>query len=208
MMTELPIQLKKWSFDFKLFKRKMNNNSINNYESKFLYTLTLAHHPSKLLTMGNLQESGVVMNIGNDSKHAFDNISSGISESFDTIIMSKLQNIWIFRQSLKSESGTGYEFKINNCKSNKKKDILRIRMANYFLRGTFRGFLIEIEYIYDDDKDLDLRYGIEQIQTMLTRYNFPRGRLCFGSLVENGEVVKKSCRLFDLISQYVEALDV
>lgn len=150
-------------------------------------------------------------------------------DPFDFLISNKLQSLWALKQTIKGDSGFGYEIETENinidqsilnslpnslsAKVNDRKDVFRIRTLNCSLHGSFKSFLIEIEYV-DDEQDLicsktDSNYNeiqlfhvkINKIKEFIKNYHFPEGKLCYNVLNED-----KLDYLSDLVQQYSEAL--
>lgn len=83
----------------------------------FLHTLQLSQHVGKIYCL-------------KDGK------GTVLEGDFDAMMTTKLQGLWTLRQVIKGEGRT-YDLKEEN---------FVIRTANIFLQGTFKGFLIEVEY--------------------------------------------------------------
>ncbi|CCH42310.1 Mediator of RNA polymerase II transcription subunit 20 [Wickerhamomyces ciferrii] len=178
--NEIPKELGRWSFELKIFK--INNSTAQSSQSNFLYNLALSHEPHKAITLVN--KSAIISN--NDiSKELIDSGCSNISiDSLDHIIQTKLQSLWLLRQTLKGENGNSYELLDGS---------LVLRTINVFLHGSFKAFLIEIEYKGKGD-------GLQKIKQFTEELNIPQGRLCTGMLND------KPSYLGDLSLQYTEAL--
>lgn len=110
--------------------------------------------------------------------------SNGSVDSLDHILQTKLQSLWLLRQTLKGENGNSYELMNGN---------LIIRTINVFLHGSFKAFLIQLEY-------LGAVNGHEKIEEFTKLLNIPDGKLC--TKILNG----KPNYLGDLALQYTEAL--
>lgn len=136
-----------------------------------LYTLTQAHAKGDMVyvTQGSSVQNGVV-----------------VSDSFDMVLQNKMKSIWILRQTLR---GDGAEYELMGDAFGK----VKVRLANVFLQGTFRGLLFQYEYEGDVLDDRQQQHLMEFIQSS----GFPSSNLIIGStgsgLVQTG-------------TQFVEAL--
>lgn len=178
--NEIPNILGRWSFELKIFKS--NTQNLQSSQSSFLYNLALSHEPNKVVTLVN---KSAIVTVSDIPKALIDNgCSNGSVDSLDHIIQTKLQSLWLLRQTLKGENGNSYELMNGN---------LIIRTINVFLHGTFKAFLIQLEYTGTGN-------GLEKIQEFTEALNMPGGKLCTGKLNE------KPNYLGDLAVQYTEAL--
>lgn len=239
LANELPKSLGKWSFELKIYLNnkysKPDNYTIVQIPNKYLVSLQTSYLPNKTVSMINNSKAIVTTHaLDEDNDKELEQFESGASTSldldpFDFLITNKFQSMWILKQTIKGESGFGYEIQTNNInideqilnslplslssKVNNRKDSFRIRTANCSLHGSFKGFLIEIEYL-DDESDLlcskdDPNYNeiqlfhvkINKIKELIKNYRFPNGKLCYNVLNED-----RLDYLSDLVQQYSEAL--
>jgi len=178
--NEIPNMLGRWSFELKIFKS--NSQHLQSTQSNFLYNLSLSHVPNKAVTLVN---KSAIVTTSEIPKSLIDSgCSNGSVDNLDHIIQTKLQSLWLLRQTLKGESGNSYELMNGN---------LIIRTMNVFLHGNFKAFLIQLEYLGTGN-------GLEKIEEFTKALSIPEGKLCTSILND------KPSYLADLALQYTEAL--
>ncbi|KAG5357901.1 Mediator of RNA polymerase II transcription subunit 20 [Yarrowia sp. B02] len=193
LSAQLAQNLGKWSFELKMYKpnpasigrSEHHNGNIPQGQQEAaaadqeiggvaaLYTLTQAHSKGDMVyvTQGSAVQSqpGVV-----------------VSDSFDMVLQNKMKSIWILRQTLR---GDGAEYELMGDAYGR----VKVRLANVFLQGTFRGLLFQYEYEGDSLDDRQQQHLMEFIQSS----GFPSSNLIIGGsgtgLVQTG-------------TQFVEAL--
>lgn len=143
----------KWSFELKTFRCSVKNIPLE--DTKLMYSITFSHHFNQTITIKN--NSAIITSLQAPEELTANGCSLGTPESFDSILLSKLSNIWTQRQSTKGEFGSTY-----------KTTELTIRAANIFTYGGFRGLLIELESNEDiTQESFDRR--VNNIRTLLTK---------------------------------------
>lgn len=142
----------------------------------------MSHVPNKAVTLVN---KSAIVTTSEIPKSLIDSgCSNGSVDNLDHIIQTKLQSLWLLRQTLKGESGNSYELMNGN---------LIIRTMNVFLHGNFKAFLIQLEYLGTGN-------GLEKIEEFTKALSIPEGKLCTSILND------KPSYLADLALQYTEAL--
>ncbi|ODV93143.1 hypothetical protein PACTADRAFT_35779 [Pachysolen tannophilus NRRL Y-2460] len=235
LSNELPKTSGKWSFELKIYLNnkysKPDNFNVQQVPNKYLVTLTTSYLPNKTISMIN-NTKAIMTSSYLSSNDEIDHFEKGCCNStsldpFDFIISNKFQNLWNLKQSIRGEGGNSYEITVNNLNINDPNiiqslpkelieevnntyDTFRIRTANCSLHGSFKGFLIEIEYIDKEEaKDKTSDYNeiqqfhikINKIKELIKQYKFPNGKLCYNVLNED-----KLDYISDLVQQYSEAL--
>lgn len=71
-------------------------------------------------------------------------------EQYDFFLQSKLESLWNLKQTIRGEGGYGYLLSVPNMTEGKVENF-KVRTNNCFLHGAFKGFLIEIEHLSDDE---------------------------------------------------------
>ncbi|OWB80541.1 transcription factor activity, RNA polymerase II transcription factor binding protein [[Candida] boidinii] len=170
-----------------------------------------------------INNSGIVNSSNNNGNGSGSTGSSGSGfEQYDFFLQSKLESLWNLKQTIRGEGGYGYLLNVPNMTEGKVENF-KVRTNNCFLHGAFKGFLIEIEHLSDDettatattntsesdgsttiDKNQIIRNflnSIEKIQNLLKLYRFPEGSLSYNVLSDS-----KLDYLSDLCQQYCDAL--
>lgn len=181
--NEIPKVLGRWSFDLKIFKQNVHGSAGG--DSQFLYDLSFDNEQGKSITVVN----GEAIVTTNDIPEGLidSGCSNGAADSLDHIIQTKLQGLWLLRQTLKGENGNSYEIRNGE---------FVIKAINVFLHGNFKNFLIMMEY-HGNDVD-----GVGKLERLVEELAFPKGKLSTGSLGASPQ------QPADLAFQYTEALNV
>ncbi|ODV61241.1 Srb2p ASCRUDRAFT_8172 [Ascoidea rubescens DSM 1968] len=146
--------------------------------------------------------------------------SNGGTDSIDSIITNRLSSNWALRQTIVGKGGNSYYLttiddnpnSLQNCSM---KSIFKIRTANCFSHGNFRGFLIEINY-HNDSSNIQNQTEVQRknqeqndlttIKNLLNKLNFPvvddSDHKFFYQKLNSG----KSNYHADLANQYINAL--
>jgi hypothetical protein len=178
--SQIPKILGRWSFELKIFKSNTQGTST---DSQFLYDLSYGTEQSVTIVDGLS-----IVTTGDIPKSLIQSGSSnGACDSLDHIIQTKLQSLWLVRQTLKGENGNSYEIKNGE---------FIIKAINVFLHGNFKSFIIVIEYTGKK------KQGIKLIEQLARELHFPEGELCIDQLGSQHDY------LSDLAYQYTKALQV
>lgn len=137
----LSTSLGKWGFEYKLYRQNPASSGEEATEPTFLYALHFAHYPGETFCLTN-------------------GTGSVLQGDFDAMLNTKLQSLWLHRQTIKGE-GNAYE--LNGGE-------IVLRVGNIFLQGTFKGLLIEAEY-NSDDESLTLETIINKMNETLAQFN-------------------------------------
>ncbi|CAI4063600.1 Srb2p SKDI_08G0860 [Saccharomyces kudriavzevii IFO 1802] len=116
-----------------------------------MYSITFHHHARQTVLIKD-KSAVVTTAAAADIPPAlvFNGSSTGVPESIDTILSSKLSNIWMQRQLIKGDSGETLIL-----------DGLTVRLVNLFSSTGFKGLLIELQ-VADEGGEFDARVaGIE-----------------------------------------------
>ncbi|KAH3676060.1 hypothetical protein WICMUC_002357 [Wickerhamomyces mucosus] len=184
IISEIPKLSGRWSFELKVFRS--NNAHLASTQSSFLFNINFDHEPSKSITLINKIS---ITTSTSPSKELIDSGSLvGSCDPLDLIVQSKLQSLWLVRQTLKVDNGFTYE--INQGE-------FLLRAVNVYLNGSFKNFLIFIEY-HGNEKAKES--GLEKIKESIARFRIPPGNLHTEQLTETKEY------LSDLAYQTVQAL--
>ncbi|CAK9440980.1 uncharacterized protein LODBEIA_P48490 [Lodderomyces beijingensis] len=210
LSNELPTRRGKWNFTFKVFR----NNSLSvpeemaethdqNSAVQFLFTLSPSYLPGSTITVINSSSASVFCNpvreevheLGGNTElcipdsHLHLGATTGLNDSFDMFVHQKLQSLWTQKQIIKGDGGQIYELENGN---------LWIRTSNVFMHGSFKGLLVQIEVSDKRHKD----GGEDVIQSVIEKYNIPRGKMSCDFLDKN-----HSDRYGNLCLQYSRTLD-
>ncbi|CAN6651993.1 mediator of RNA polymerase II transcription subunit 20 [Trichomonascus vanleenenianus] len=110
--------LGKWQFEYKLYRENpASKDTLSGQPDRFLYTLSHAQLPGEVVCVT-------------------DGVATTLKGDFDLILMTKLQSLWIPRQTMK---GDGNMYEIGDGE-------FVFRLVNVTLQGVFKGLLVEVEY--------------------------------------------------------------
>ncbi|ODQ77489.1 hypothetical protein BABINDRAFT_169098 [Babjeviella inositovora NRRL Y-12698] len=149
------------------------------------------------------------------ASHIMSNASTGLSNPWDSVLTSKLQSLWTLRQVIKGDNGNVYKLHVNqlaltipDAVSGEPTTVtlsgaLIIKTANCFLHGSFKGFLIEVEFTPSDGQIVESVMRKVVLRGLMEHYKFPLGKLCLERLNEYENVEDK---YGDLCHQYAQAL--
>lgn len=121
----------------------------------------------------------------------FNSCSTGAPESFDTILTTKLSNLWTQRQSIKGDFGSTFLTT----------DLI-IRATNVFSYGGFKGLLIELE-CNDGASISDFEKRIERVRSHLYGISLREIKICRDVM----DTTKPNF-LCDLAYQYIKVLEI
>lgn len=168
--------------------------------------------PAKLDKLFNHLQNGCCNNLP---------LSSSNSENLDTLLIDKLQSLWNLKQTIKGNDGLGFLLKVElasvsgNAKVTEK---FKIRTANCKNKGNFKGLLIEIEHLNDEENSREsstasdsaqstlikkFQYSLNRIHTLINELQFPQGNLSYNVLSD-----RKLDHWSDLCQQYCDALQL
>ncbi|GEQ71183.1 hypothetical protein JCM33374_g4864 [Metschnikowia sp. JCM 33374] len=212
MSNKLPALKGKWNFTFKIFRNniysvppELAHTHATAPQNSFLYTWVPSYLHDACVTLIDKNSVAVFSHVvqeelGHDSTgddmlaipnhHLHEGATTGLNDSFDFMVGQRMQSSWTQRQVIKGDGGQIYELENGN---------LVIRTANVSLHGNFRGFLIQIEA---DHSKMPSATAQEIIETVITKYDIPQGKLCFSSMSP-----EKPDVYGDLALQYAETLN-
>lgn len=148
--------LGRWSFEYKLYKANTaslikeadKGNSTQDkkpWDGTFLYTMQFSQLPGKIFCIIN-------------------NTATVLNGDFDGMLLTKLKSLWVLRQTIKAD-GQCYEVFMDQHK-------FRLRMANMFVQGGYKGLVIEAEVedteptMQAQEKDITL----DKLQKLFSQY--------------------------------------
>lgn len=105
-----------WGIELKLFRANGASFANTDRASDVTYTITETKHPDTVFVVSDHPNGSFITDLG-----------------FLSIIQSKLQSLWVPRQTF---HGEGYRYLLNGCE---------VRAANLFVQGNFKGLMVEIE---------------------------------------------------------------
>ena len=148
--------LDSWSIDFKTFRCQIKTPDLP--ISKLMYSVTLSHHEKQTVLIKDNGLAVITSSGGSISGEDTD----GTLESFDSLINTKLSNIWNQRQSIKGTAGETFLTM---------KGFI-VRVVNLFSSTGFKGLLVECEEYRshktpDDANDDSFEQGIQTVQQLL-----------------------------------------
>lgn len=183
IISEVPRILGRWAFELKIFRS--NNSQASSSQTSFLFNVNFEHENNSSVTI--IDNTSIV----STSTPSINLIESGAAQGagagdpLDLIIQTKLQSLWLIRQTLKVENGYSYELVDG--------DVI-IRAVNVFLNGNFKNFLIIVE-----DRSVN-QASEERFNQLIQRFNLPRGNVYTKGFNNSGEYLK------DLAYQVVQSL--
>lgn len=207
LLNQLPNLKGKWSFSFKVFRNNIYSIPPNLADSqsvapenKFLYTWIPSYLHDSCVTLINKRTAAVFSHIVEeefqephpfaiDNAHLHNGATLGLNDLWDTVILLRMQSLWVQRQVIKGDGGDIYELENGN---------LVIRTANVFLHGNFRGLLIQLEI---DHTKLATSDSQQIFQDLLAKYDIPKGDLCY-KVIDPDNLDEFG----DLVLQYAEIL--
>lgn len=208
LSNKLPTLKGKWSFTFRIFRNntysippELANSQTTSAENRYLYTWVPSYLNDSCVSLIDKKTSAVFSHVvqeelSNPSEFAIPNdhlhggATLGLNDLFDYLVNQRLQSLWTQRQVIKGDGGQSYELENGN---------LFIRTANVTLHGSFRGFLIQLEFDHSklDNVDVDRVF-----KDVMARYDIPTGNLCHDVMDENN-----FDEFGDLALQYAETLN-
>lgn len=146
--------LEPWSVDFRTYRCLVKNLPPD--ASKLMCSITFSHDEKRTVLIKN-KLSLITASTPNDIPKALlsNGCCTGAIESIDTILSTKLSNMWTQRQSIKGEAGETFETT----------DLL-VRAINLFSYTGFKGLLIELTSSRDISKD-DFEAKVGSIRSLL-----------------------------------------
>lgn len=196
LSSQLAQNLGKWTFELKMYRpnpasigrSEHSNGNIPAGQQQAaaaagqeiggvaaLYTLTQSHSKGDMVYV--TQGSGVQTQAG-----------VVVSDSFDMVLQNKMKSIWVQRQVLRGE---GAEFELIGDAYGR----VKVRLANVFLQGAFRGLLFQYEFVGDNLDDKQQQHLMEFIQ----RSGFPSTNLIIGA--SGNGLVKTGCQFVEALAQ-------
>ncbi|SCU87950.1 LADA_0E07228g1_1 [Lachancea dasiensis] len=190
LSNELISIKEKWSFEFKTFRLTVKNLLPDS--TRLMHSITLSHMENKSVIVKN--KSAIVTSVAQGGLLeglTLNGCSSGVCESFDNLLASKLSNLWTQRQSIKGDFGSTYQT-----------TELVIRATNVFSYGGFKGLLIEI-ICEDDVSDQEFEQRVSKIRNYLKEISIEDYKIC-------GDFMNPQKRDFicDLAHQYIRVLEL
>lgn len=171
----LSTSLGKWSFEYKLYRENpASSSNPSSTDPSFLYLLHFSHYPGETFCLTSNGSSGSVV----------------LQGDFDSMLNTKLQSLWMHRQTIKGE-GNAYELNGGEIK---------LRMANMFLQGGYKGLIIEVDYENDHDEDKSEQEAImSKINSTLSQFNITLSK-------DNNNDLKISPSRLETAWNYVETI--
>lgn len=178
-----------WSIDFKTYRSSIKN--LPEGESRLVCSITFSHHEKKTVLIKN-KTALVTTSAPQDVPRALvDNLCCGETpDSIDSILVTRLSNIWTQRQSIKGEAGETFET-----------TGLLIRAVNLFSYTGFKGLLIELNSAKNATTE-EFRVSVEKVRLLLQEIGMKDVKI-------SGELLNptKSNYISDLAYQYVRVLE-
>ncbi|AJU27137.1 Srb2p [Saccharomyces cerevisiae YJM270] len=176
-----------WSIDFRTYRCSIKNLPAD--VSKLMYSITFHHHGRQTVLIKD-NSAMVTTAAAADIPPAlvFNGSSTGVPESMDTILSSKLSNIWMQRQLIKGDAGETLIL-----------DGLTVRLVNLFSSTGFKGLLIELQA--DEAGEFETKIaGIEGHLAEIRAKDYKTSSDSLGPDTSN--------EICDLAYQYVRALEL
>ncbi|UCS19572.1 uncharacterized protein HLK63_D04301 [Nakaseomyces glabratus] len=182
-----------WSLEFRTYRTLVKDFPSR---EKLLYSLTFPHHDKKTVLIRN----SLAWVLG--TAEIPDNLqtcSTGLSESIDQLLASKLSNMWAQRQVIRGDAGQTLLITGD----------VTVRIINLFAATGFKGLLIELD-------NLQSATSLTNITDLLNEMKVKVFKVASapGLKSEDVEVVDSSSTmesdneaLFTLAKQYIEVLE-
>ncbi|SCU86884.1 LAMI_0D03950g1_1 [Lachancea mirantina] len=190
LSNDLESVKEKWSFEFKTFRSSVKNLPVG--EPKLLHAVTFSHRDNQSVVIRS--KSAIVTTAQGSTipdDLVLNSCSAGACEPFDSVLMSKLSNLWTLRQSIKGDFGSTY-----------KTTELTIRAANIFSYGSFKGLVIELE-CEDDVAAEEFQQRVDKICNYLKDISVGDFRTCSDHIDPS-----KPHFLCDVAYQYIRVLEL
>lgn len=180
-----------WSIDFRTYRCSIKN--LPAHISKLMYSITFHHHARQTVLIKD-KSAMVTTAAAADIPPAlvFNGSSTGVPESIDSILSSKLSNIWLQRQLIKGDAGETLLM-----------DGLTVRLVNLFSSTGFKGLLIELQAGAPHEAAV-FEAKIADIEAHLSEIHVKDFKTSSDSLTPGSESDNYIC---DLAYQYVRALE-
>lgn len=222
LLNELPDVLSTlWRFELKTFR----NNPLARSDpavappAAFLYTLLLLYIPGRVVSITNTSSLLIVTasdTVGSDHPvpelHIRAGAATGMATPWDTVLTSKLQSLWMLRQTVRGENGKIYRLTIpkatlaatESAPAETVSGTLVVKTANCFLHGTFKGFLVELSWEFAETTAAgSVQHRQEVLVRLAQHLQLMQGRLVVDRLNEGTETLDP---YGDLCLQYSRAL--
>ncbi|EDO17687.1 hypothetical protein Kpol_1004p64 [Vanderwaltozyma polyspora DSM 70294] len=179
-----------WSVEFKTYRCSIKN--LPEGSSKVMHSVSFSHHDKRSIL---IQNKNAIITTSNSkdipNSLIFNGCSTGTAEPIDSILSTKLSNIWSQRQGIRGDAGETL-----------KTAELLVRAVNLFSSTGFKGLLIELESIEDISED-EFMKSLQNIRSILNDINSKDFKVSTDQLYPD-----KQNYLGDLAYQYVRVLEV
>lgn len=146
--------LEGWSVEFRTYRCQIKN--LPSDASKLMCSITFSHHEKRTVLIKN-KLAIITASTSIDVPKALvtNGCCAGTPESIDSILSTRLSNIWTHRQSIKGEAGETFQT-----------TGLLVRAVNLFTYTGFKGLLIEITSTENSTTE-EFAEKVESIRKML-----------------------------------------